>query len=442
MRITERGIIGIVKECVYKVLDEAKSSKYQCLNEAKSSIGGMMRNGLPRIGHNPYRIIMSEGIQYEPDSKQKGGIIVFSTDVNAVKLDPNRLKNWIKQKAVTLKNRFSYSSKIDKIADKHSLVGWTIGRFLDGRYKAKNGKIYGESSLSLEIIGISFKELITIAEELCASFKQESVLVKDFTTGRILFVDPSNAKITENRMNTAVKGSIHRRIGSLDNVPRLNEVYESTNNESAIVPINETNARRLLDRHTADGYAIISACRGKSEFSLGDSVQDTQRLNSINAQRTRELINDIQKRGFSYTLSYGGFIENLGTEAEEHVYERSVIVYAQKRNGETDPRELFDFAIAECGKFNQDSVLIKMPDDTPKYYKKDGKVDYVFRGDVAFNDVAQEYFTDLHKNTEKKINLGAKPTRFSFSECYIAPKPQCYSESHVRSLKGEIFLKR
>ena len=238
-------------------------------------------------------------------------------------------------------------------------------------------------------------------------------------------------KITEREIMGIIKEAVYKILDSSNNAPKLNEVYESTNNNSEIVPINETNAKRLLDRHTANGYAI-----------LGDSLQDNQRLNTINAQRTRELINDIQKQGFSYTLSYGGFIENLGTDDEENVYERSVIVYAQKRNGETNPKDLFDFAIAECGKFNQDSVLIKMPDNTPKYYKKDGTVDFTFDGNVAFNDVAQEYFTDLHKNTEKKINPDTKPTRFSFTECYIAPKPQCYSESHVRSLKGEIFLKK
>ena len=249
-------------------------------------------------------------------------------------------------------------------------------------------------------------------------------------------------KITEREIMGIIKEAVYKILDSSNNAPKLNEVYESTNNNSEIVPINETNAKRLLDRHTANGYAIISACRGKSDFNLGDSLQDNQRLNTINAQRTRELINDIQKQGFSYTLSYGGFIENLGTDDEENVYERSVIVYAQKRNGETNPKDLFDFAIAECGKFNQDSVLIKMPDNTPKYYKKDGTVDFTFDGNVAFNDVAQEYFTDLHKNTEKKINPDTKPTRFSFTDCYIAPKPQCYSESHVRSLKGEIFLKK
>lgn len=192
IRMTKRHIMDMVLECVRRIkMDESGDVGYRCLNEARSSVGGMMMNGLPRINHNPDRVIMSEGIQYEPDSNQKGGIIVFSTDVNAVELDPNRLRNWIKQKLSTIKNRLSFTSKIDKIADRHSLVGWTIGRFLDGRYKAKNGKMFGENSLSLEIIGVDFKELISIAEELCVSFKQESVLVKDFSKGRILFVDPS-----------------------------------------------------------------------------------------------------------------------------------------------------------------------------------------------------------------------------------------------------------
>src|SRR5574344_1896222 len=110
-------------------------------------------------------------------------------------------------------------------------------------------------------------------------------------------------KITEREIMGIIKEAVYKILDSSNNDPKLNEVYESTNNNSEIVPINETNAKRLLDRHTANGYAIISACRGKSDFNLGDSLQDNQRLNTINAQRTRELINDIQKQGFSYTLS-------------------------------------------------------------------------------------------------------------------------------------------
>ena len=141
-------------------------------------------------------------------------------------------------------------------------------------------------------------------------------------------------------------------------------------------------------------------------------------------------------------MSYGGFIENKGTDKETNVYERSVVVYAEKRDGTANPEELFNFAIEECNKFNQDSVLIKMPNDVPKYYKKNGDIDMTFPNDIKFNDLSQIYFTDLHKNTERKMKQGSKPTRFSFTESYIAPKPQCYSEGHIRYMRGERFLQR
>lgn len=132
---------------------------------------------------------LNEGIDFEPSADEKGGIIVFSTDVNAEKQSENKLVNWIKQKMMTIKNRLNATKKIDKIAAANDLVGWTIGHYLDGRYTAKNGKQYGENSLSVEIIGVNFETLMKIAMELCESFTQESVLVKDFSSGRVLFVN-------------------------------------------------------------------------------------------------------------------------------------------------------------------------------------------------------------------------------------------------------------
>ena len=43
----------------------------------------------------------------------------------------------------------------------------------------------------------------------------------------------------------------------------LNECYsENTSNKGDLVSLNEVNARSLIDRHSADGYVIISPCRG------------------------------------------------------------------------------------------------------------------------------------------------------------------------------------
>lgn len=178
----------------FKFINELKKSnyecKYECLNEAKSWSDGMKKNNFPKINFSIEKTILSEGIDFEPEENEKGGIIVFSTDVNAVELSPNKIKNWVKQKIATYTNRFQSTKMIDKIADKHQLIGWTIGHYLDGRYKAKNGKMFGENSLSVEIIGINFEKLISIAEDICRDFKQESVLLQDFSSGRVLFVNP------------------------------------------------------------------------------------------------------------------------------------------------------------------------------------------------------------------------------------------------------------
>lgn len=135
---------------------------------------------------------IQEGIEYE--FEQKGGIITFSTDVNAKELDSNKLINWVKQKMTTIKNRLTRYRKIDNISQKHDLAAWTVGKFLSGRYTAKNGKVFDENSLSVEIIGIDSTELIKIAEELCVMFLQESVLVKDFSNNKIFLV---NADISD-----------------------------------------------------------------------------------------------------------------------------------------------------------------------------------------------------------------------------------------------------
>ena len=133
---------------------------------------------------------LNEGIQFEPSPDKKGGIIVFSTDVNAEKQSDNKIINWLKQKMITISNRLNATKKIDKIAADNKLVGWTIGHYLDGRYTSpKNGKQYGENSLSVEIIGVDFEQLMKISMELCAAFRQESVLLKDYSSGRVLFVD-------------------------------------------------------------------------------------------------------------------------------------------------------------------------------------------------------------------------------------------------------------
>ena len=219
----------------------------------------------------------------------------------------------------------------------------------------------------------------------------------------------------------------------------LNECYsEKTGNKGDLVSLNEVNARSLIDRHTADGYVIISPCRGGADFGLDpNDPRQRERLADINHKRVKEFVDILKQTDFSYTPVYGGFIENKGKENEENVYERSFVVYNHHKDGSVgDFGELRQFALDMARKYNQE------PNGKPQYVKQNGEVDFGFDGDIAFNDLSQEYFTDLHKNSHKTMGDDSSPTRFSFLESYINPAPQCYGERVSRARNGEIFLTR
>ena len=219
----------------------------------------------------------------------------------------------------------------------------------------------------------------------------------------------------------------------------LREIVSKHNNKH-LRSINETNVKRFLERHTSNGYVIISACRGSEYFDLDKTnPQQLNKLNQINNQRTKDLLNDIKKKGFTYTPCFGGFIKNKGLENEQEVYEQSFIIYPYKKDKSFNFQELKDFAIEMCNKYDQDSVLIKAPTENPKCYDDNGDITMEMGNDATFNDITQEYFTDLHKNTSNKIKNDTKPTRFTFTETYIPLKPQSYSEGVVRYYKGEKF---
>lgn len=226
----------------------------------------------------------------------------------------------------------------------------------------------------------------------------------------------------------------------------LDEVYsDKTNNKANLVSLNEVDARSLIDRHSKDGYVIVSPCRGFADFGLDkNNQQDIEKLAHINKERVKDFIKILKQTDFSYTPTYGGFIENLGTENEQNVYERSFVIYNHHKDGSVgDFKDLYQFALEMAKKYNQDSVLIKAPTENPKYIKQNGEEDFGFSDEVKFNDLSQEYFTDLHKNTHKGGDISdKKPTRFSFMECYINPAPQCYGERISRARNGEIFLSR
>lgn len=247
---------------------------------------------------------------------------------------------------------------------------------------------------------------------------------------------------TRNILTESVRNFERERAKAIGNF--LSECYsETTYNKANLVSLNEINAKSLIDRHSKNGYIIISPCRGYADFGLDPNEKGSkEKLAQINRERIKELIGILKASDWSYTPTYGGFIENYGTDNEQNVYERSFVVYNHYRDGSVgDFNKLYQFAVDMCNKYNQDSVLVKAPNETPKYIKGNGETDFEFNDGVAFNDLQQEYFTDLHKNTDKFKNFkDGKPSRFSFLESYINPAPQCYGERFKRSRNGEIFI--
>ncbi|CAG7580224.1 MAG: hypothetical protein SLAVMIC_00309 [uncultured marine phage] len=128
--------------------------------------------------------VILESIDFEFD--KKGGVIVFSTDINAVDISSNKLLNKLKQVVQSMLNKRLVKSKITKVMDKQdSVYGFTIGKFVTGRYKAEDGSIYDEKSTSVEIIGIDSETLLKVAEDIAEEFGQETVLVKDYQKNSI-----------------------------------------------------------------------------------------------------------------------------------------------------------------------------------------------------------------------------------------------------------------
>ena len=239
-------------------------------------------------------------------------------------------------------------------------------------------------------------------------------------------------------MNKAI--DLMKRMGTYPN-NFLTEMDFSTTNNAKLVSINESNVKTLIDKHSKNGFIIVSPCRGFDEFNIDETTPNkNQLLSQANKPRIQDMIKRIKDSGFSYTPVFGGFVENQGEDNEEVVYERSFIIYPYDKQGKLrEFNELKDFGIELTKIFNQDNFLVKAPNTPPCYIKKDGTIDFEPGNNIVFNDFAQQYFTDLHKNTKNK-SKATKPTRFTYLESYVNPKPCSYNESYKRYCMNEIFL--
>ena len=185
--------------------------------------------------------------------------------------------------------------------------------------------------------------------------------------------------------------------------------------------VNEIGLNRLFNKHTENGYVMVSACR--HDWSEDDEIENRE----INNIKTDELKDGIQKSGYQYIPVQGGFIEDDGTEVVEKSF---IIVNFRNKSGKGelagDFSNLKDLAISLCGKYNQDSVLVVAPGAKPQYITRTGDVDMEFN-DVSIRNNAEKYFT--------RIGGGRK---FSFMS--ETTQPGTINGRRVREMKGEICV--
>ena len=216
----------IIKESIIKVLSETKYTnwtevKYFHPQRQTMPNGSHYQRGgfLQECRENLNSFILDEGVhgkQYGM-AKYRGGIIVFSTDVNAVELDKNKIINKIKQVITTFKNRLKKDAIIHNVMNKFNDKGgeyigaYSVGNFFKGKYVGDNGEMYNERSLAVEINGLSSESLLKVAEMIAQEFMQETVLVKDlnknkiYTADSIPMADGSSLDAELDKVNTDVE---------------------------------------------------------------------------------------------------------------------------------------------------------------------------------------------------------------------------------------------
>lgn len=204
VRLTESELRWMVTEAVKKALGKSaiKEVKYfhpsgrkELPNGSFHQKGGFIREC--RVNANSF--VLSEDIHGEQYgmADYRGGVIVFSTDVNAVRLHDNRFLNFVKQFLKTQSQRLNKGKKVHGIINKFNgetdtddyIGAYSLGNFFKGKYVGDNGEMFNDKSLALEINGLSSKGLMRLAEYISKEFLQETVLVKDLNVNKIYLVN-------------------------------------------------------------------------------------------------------------------------------------------------------------------------------------------------------------------------------------------------------------
>lgn len=220
-------------------------------------------------------------------------------------------------------------------------------------------------------------------------------------------------------------------------------------------PLDEANLKRVAQGHDDSGYVILSASKKENRYIGGDTEGQLKgNANELNDKLTLEMKKAINSKNLTFVSTYGGYREKTGV-----VVEKSFIVYPYRRNNILVPWDEFIKDVLEIVNktyvdengdeqllFNQESILVKKPNESPKYINPKNEETVIELGDnVDYNNLNNEYFTALKKWGDMSLNRKnhtwdkGLPQRFSVVEMFLEPEPSTSMESHSRYLLGELF---
>lgn len=223
IKLTENDIRLMIQETIDKLFNKNNINEIKYFHPSGRKTlpnGNHYQKGgfLKECKDNVDSFIISEDIHSEQYGMKnyRGGIIVFSTDVNAVKLHDNKFINIIKQYLKTFSQRINKDKKVHNVIntfnkenDSDDFIGaYSFGNFFKGKYVGDNGEMFNDKSLALEINGLSSLGLMRLAEYISKEFLQETVLVKDLNRNKIYLANASrfngNQDDLQNRLDNEI----------------------------------------------------------------------------------------------------------------------------------------------------------------------------------------------------------------------------------------------
>lgn len=194
----EQMLIDAFEKCSPKRFREIK----QFHPEGKSMPNGVsfQRGGyIKECMDNSQAFVLNEAVHGKQYGLKdhRGGIIVFSTDINVLNGE-KELENYKKKFSnlcETVKSRALKYKKCEQIRNLFSksqgeqFYVYSVGHAFRGKYQTDDGKLYDENSVTFEINGISSGSLLKLAELVAKSFAKETVLVKDLNNNKIYLAD-------------------------------------------------------------------------------------------------------------------------------------------------------------------------------------------------------------------------------------------------------------